>query len=110
MPPIVNNDVRLPLGMLVDATKHASNGGNPYPPEIGQEVIAMWQNGGMAALQTNKLQELWQQKKFPHLTTCKSQIILNNTYGYVLPKRPTGNKHLRREVHGQDLFNLLLSD
>jgi hypothetical protein len=37
--------VRLPLRTQVPEKKHAMRGGNPYPPEMRELVLATWQNG-----------------------------------------------------------------
>ena len=56
--------VRLPLGTRVPEKKHAIRGGNPYPPEMCELVLATWQNGGgansggNAALRTPELEQL----------------------------------------------------
>ena len=99
---------RQPNGTFVSRTKHASRGGKPYPKETREEVIAIYQNGGWAALKTPQLVQLRHQKKFPSLSTCKRWIDKHHQTGHVLPKRPTGNHYSQREVQGIDLVNLAL--
>lgn len=108
-----NNGVRLPNGVRRPPTKHASRGGNPYPDEMRQQVLAMWQNGGGVnggydALDTPQLQQLRLQKKFPHLDTCKRWIRIHQQEGHVRPKRATGNAFSTREIQGEDLVHLAL--
>ena len=103
-----NDGIRLPNGVRVVRTPHASRGGNPYPPEVREQVLLMYQTGGIESLQTPHLNQLRLQRKFPHIDTCKRWIRLHEETGHVLPKRATGNSHSEREIHGQDLFNLAL--
>ena len=110
---LADNGVRPPPGTRAGETKHASRGGNPYPREMREHVIAIWQsgggdNGGLEALQTPALEILRNQNKFPHLSTCKRWITLLEDEGHLRPKIATGNNCSEREIHGQDLFNLAL--
>jgi hypothetical protein len=47
--------VRLPLGTRVEATKHPSNGGNPYSQDLRKMVIELYHNGVFAALDTPEI-------------------------------------------------------
>ena len=82
--------------------------GKPYPQETREQVIAIFQSGGMKALKAPHLQPLRYQKKFPSLKTCRRYVKQFQQEGNVLPKRPTGNDYSKREIHGQDLINLAL--
>ena len=105
-----NDGVRLPRGVFAAPRTHASRGGKPYPQEIREQVIAIWQNGNqsMDALDTNDLRQLRLQRKFPHLDTCRRWVNQFLSKGHVRPKRATGNKRAEREVEGEDLFQLSL--
>ena len=64
--------IRLPLGTRINPTKHATWGGNPYPKEMREMVLQMWQNGGggnggFRALETAQCNQLREQRKFPHM-------------------------------------------
>ena len=61
-----NDGIRLPNGVRVATTPHASRGGNPYPPEVREQVLLMYQTGGIESLQTPHLNQLRLQRKFPH--------------------------------------------
>ncbi len=54
------------------------------------------------------LEQLWQQRKFPHIVTCRRWIRQFVDKGHTCCKRPTGNCISQQEVHGQDLVNLAL--
>ena len=54
------------------------------------------------------LDQLWQQRRFPHISTCNNWIRQFVGEGHTRCKRPTGNRISQREVHGQDLVNLAL--
>ena len=74
-------------------------------------VLYMWQNGGggnggFGALDTAHCNQLQDQRKFPHMNTCRRWIEIHRTGGHVRPKIATGNKFSKREIHGQDLINL----
>lgn len=108
-----DNGVRLPLGVRTGPKLHASRGGNPYPDEMREQVLAMWQNGGGAnggydALHTPEIQQLRAQHKFPHMDTCKRWIQIHSQEGHVRPKRATGNRFSQREVQGEALVQLAL--
>jgi hypothetical protein len=86
-------------------------GGNPYPPEMREMVLAAWQNGGgvnggNAALRNPTFVQLRLQGKFPHYTTCMNWIKIHQLEGHVRPMRATGNFFSEREINGVDLFNL----
>jgi hypothetical protein len=86
-------------------------GGNPYPPEMREMVLAAWQNGGgvnggNAALRNPTFVQLRLQGKFPHYTTCMNWIRIHQLEGHVRPMRATGNFFSEREINGVDLFNL----
>ena len=103
--------IRLPLGTRINPTRHATWGGNPYPKEMREMVLQMWQNGGggnggFRALETAQCNQLREQRKFPHMTTCRRWIEIHRIGGHVRPKIATGNKFSKREIHGQDLINL----
>ena len=107
--PAQEHGVRLPLGTRVQPKKHPSRGGNAYSQDTRQQVLAMFQNGGFAALQTDAIEQLPIQKKFPSMSTCKLWINeIYQPYGHVLEKRATGNHFSERELHGQDLINLAI--
>ena len=71
-------------------------------------VIGLVNTGGWAALNTPEYDELRAQKKFPCKSTVRRWLSLQETYGHIFPKRATGNKFSKREVQGEDLFNLTL--
>jgi hypothetical protein len=50
--------VRLPLGTRVAPKKHPSRGGNAYSQDTRQQVLALYQNGGFDALQTDAIEQL----------------------------------------------------
>lgn len=112
--PPLTDGVRLPLGTRIIPTKHARNGGNPYPTESRQMAISLWENaggdnGGFAAFRTPQIMQLRLDGDFPHETsTVRRWIKTHQNYGHVLPKRATGNLFLVREVDGIDLVNLTL--
>jgi len=71
--------------------------------------LAIWQQGGFAALQTNEIEQLRIQKLFPSMSTCKQWINeIYIPYGHVLEKRATGNHFSEQELHGRDLINLAI--
>jgi hypothetical protein len=69
-------------------------------------VISIWQNGG--DLRSPVLEQLQQQRKFPHIVTCKRWIRQFVHKGHTRCKRPTGNRISQQEVHGKNLVNLAL--
>ena len=103
-----NQGIHLPNGTRVVEKPHASRGGNAYSQELRQQVIAMFQSGGEAALKAHHLGPLRHQKKFPHFVTCMRWVEQFQNEGHSLPKFPTGNHRAEREIKGQDLFNLAL--
>jgi len=70
--------------------------------------LAMYLWGGMNALNTPELNDLCEEKKFPHMLTCTGWIALYDSKGHVLPKRHSGNRISEREVNGVDLVNLAI--
>ncbi len=98
--------VRPPNGTRTNTVPHPSQEGKAYAPEVRDQVISIWQNGG--DLRSPMLDQLPQQRKFPHIVTCGRWIAQFNEEGHTRCKRPTGNRISQREVHGQDLFNLSL--
>ena len=103
--------IRLPNGTRRPDLHHASKGGHPYPKEIREQVIGIWQiagggDAGLAALKTPPIQALRAQGKFPHINTCKRWIVIFQDEDHVQPKRHTGNNYSKREIHGVDLVNL----
>mgnify|MGYP006211949657 FL=1 len=54
------------------------------------------------------LDQLWQQRRFPHISTCNSWIRQFVGEGHTRCMRPTGNHISQREIHGQDLVNLAI--
>ena len=103
-----NDGVRLPNGTRQLDRPHASRGGRPYPKEIQEMVLAIWQQGGYDALDTPHYNALREDHKFPHMDTCRRWIRLYQDAGHVLPKRDTGNHHAQREIGGVHLVNLAL--
>ena len=103
-----NDGVRLPNGTRQLDRPHASRGGRPYPKEVREMVLAIWQQGGYEALNTPHYNGLRANHKFPHMDTCKRWIDLYQSAGHVLPKRDTGNHESQREINGVDLVNLAL--
>jgi len=103
-----NDGVRLPDGTRQSDKNHASRGGRPYPKEIREQVIELWQLSGFDALDTPHFNALRANHKFPHMETCKRWVRLFQDEGHVLPLRHTGNIHAQREVHGVDLVNLAI--
>lgn len=98
--------VRPPLGTRVQPKKHPNRGGNAYSQEIRQQVLALWQQGGFAALQTDAYEQLRIQSLFPSMATCKQRINeMYIPYGHVLEKQATGNHFSEQELHGNDLVN-----
>jgi hypothetical protein len=68
---INNNGMRPPLGTITAVTKHASNGGNPYPKETREQVEALYDLGnansgvgGYNALCAPAFEQLRLQKNF----------------------------------------------
>lgn len=66
--------VRLPNGTRRADRRHASRGGRPYPKEMREMVLSIWQNnggdhGGIEALETPENNQLRAQHKFPHIDT-----------------------------------------
>ena len=107
--------MRPPLGTFTVVTKHASNGGNPYPKEIREQVEAIYDLGeadggvgGYNALRAPEFEQLRQQKNFPAMSTCRKYMKRRQTHGHTRPTRATGNKFSTRGVHGQDLVNLTI--
>ena len=100
--------VRLPLGTLAASKPHASRGGNHYPAEMRQQVIAMFNAGGKPALDAAYLLPLRHQNKFPHINTCMRWVSQYQLRNNCLPKRPSGNHHAMREITGIDLLNLAI--
>jgi hypothetical protein len=80
-----NDGVRLVNGTRIQKGIHASRGRKVYPMEMREQVIEVWQIGGLAALDTPHYNELRSRHKFPHLDTCKRWIHLFQTEGHVLP-------------------------
>ena len=76
--------------------------------DFRKQVLAVWQQGGFAALQTDEIEKLCIQKLFPSMSTCKQWINNYTPYGNVLEKRATGNHFSERELHGEDLINLAI--
>ena len=71
----------------------------------------MWEDGGgengeFQALNTAHCNQLRHHQKFPHIETCRRWIEIHRNEGHVRPKRATGNKLSKREIHGQGLINL----
>ncbi len=93
-----------PNGTRVDSVPHPSRGGSAYSPEVQEQVISLWQNGNN--LQAPWIEELREQKLFPHCATCSCWIAQFNGEGHTCCKGPTGNRISKREVNRQDLFNL----
>ena len=54
------------------------------------------------------LEQLRQQRKFPHINTCNTWIRQYIGEGHTRCMRPTGNHISQREIHGQDLVNLAI--
>jgi hypothetical protein len=52
--------------------------------------------------------QLRHQRKFPSLPTCERWIHQYQAEGNVLPMQASGNSFSTREVHGQDLVNLVV--
>ncbi len=77
-----------------------------YAPEFHDQVISIWQNGG--DLRSPVLEQLQQQRKFPHIVTCNRWTQQFVDKGHTCCKRLTGNCISQREVHRQDLVNLAL--
>jgi hypothetical protein len=98
--------VRPPSGTRVVKGKHPSQSGDPYPVELRQIVISMWENG--EDLRAPRLMQLRHQRKFPSLSTCKHWIHQYQAEGNVLPMRALGNSFSTHEVHRQDLINLVV--
>ena len=63
---------------------------------------------GLQALASEELDNLRQHKKFPCMSTCRRYIHQFHTEGNILAKLHTGNKFAKREIYGDDLFNLVL--
>ena len=61
--------------------------------------------GGFRALETAQCNQLREQRKFPHMNTCRRWVEIHQTGGHVRPKIATGNKFSKREIHGQDLMH-----
>ena len=74
--------IRLPNGTRRPDLHHASKGGgHPYPKEMREQVIGIWQiagggDAGLAALKTPPIQALQAEGKFPHINTCKRWIVI----------------------------------
>ena len=64
--------VRPPNETRTGVVPHPSQGGNAYAPEFCDQVISIWQNGG--DLRSPMLEQLRQQRKFPHIVTCNNWI------------------------------------
>ena len=59
-------------------------------------------------LASEEIEILRQQKKFPCMSTCRRYIRQWHNEGNILAKLHTGNKFAIPEIHGNDLFNLVL--
>ena len=71
----------------------------------------MWEdvggkNGGFRAVDTTHYNQIRHHQNVPHMDTCWRWIEIHRNEGHVGPKRATGNKFSKREIHGQDLINL----
>ncbi len=64
--------VRPPNGTRTRVVPHPSQGGNAYAPEFRDQVIYIWQNGD--DLRSPMLEQLRQQRKFPHIVTSNKWI------------------------------------
>ena len=104
---------RRPLGTRRDEEKHPSRGGRPYSQDLREMVMSVYMinGGGVAGLQalaSEEFENLRQHKKFPCMSTCRRYIHQFHDEGNILAKLHTGNKFAKREIHGFDLFNLVL--
>ena len=63
---------------------------------------------GLVALRSEIFEELWEFKKFPCIGTCRVYIHQCMNEGNVLAKLQNVNKFAQWEIHGDDLFNLVL--
>jgi hypothetical protein len=82
--------VRPPIGTRTGVVPHPSQGGNAYSPEFCDQVISIWKNGG--DLRSPMLEQLRQQRKFPHIVTCINWIPQFIDEGHTRCKRLTGNR------------------
>ena len=94
------------MGIIIDETTHASQGGKAYPTEVRELVIKMILNGGIAAVKTHQVELLRHQHKFPSISTCRSWLRQYNALGHVRPYRRTGNRQSLREISGEALVHL----
>ena len=67
-----------------------------------------WRVCSLQALASEEIEILRQQKKFPCMSTCRRYIRQWHNEGNILAKLHTGNKFAIPEIHGNDLFNLVL--
>ena len=82
--------VRPPNETRTGVVPHPSQGGNAYSPEFCDQVISIWKNGG--DLRSPMLEQLRQQRKFPHIVTCINWIPQFIDEGHTRCKRLTGNR------------------
>jgi len=61
-----------PNGTRTGVVPHPSQGENAYASEFRDQVISIWQNGG--DLRSPMLDQLWQQRRFRHISTCNNWI------------------------------------
>jgi transposase len=101
-----NGSVRPPNGTRANVGPHASRGGNAYPQEVRNRVIK--RHLLVMPITTPEITQLRQSKDYPHESTCRKWIKQYEALGHVLPKRPTGNFHSKREVQGEMLVQLAL--
>jgi hypothetical protein len=76
-------------------------------------VLAVFLNAGGAAAELGALHseifgELREVKKFPCMGTCHIYIHQLMDEGNILAKLYTGHKFAQQEIHGDDLFHLVL--
>jgi hypothetical protein len=60
------------------------------------------------ALHSEIFEELREIKKFPCMGTCRNYIYQWQNEGNILAKLHTGNQFAQLEIHGDDLFHLVL--
>jgi len=104
---------RLPLGTRRKEENHPSNRGRPYSQDSWEQVLAVYLNAGggaagLEALRTEVFEDLRAVKKFSCMLTCRRYIHQWHNEGNILSKLHTGNKFSQREIHGDDLFHLVL--
>jgi hypothetical protein len=63
---------------------------------------------GLVALHSEIFEEIRKMKKFPCMGTCQNYIHQWLNEGNILTILHTGNKFTQQEIHGDDLFNLVL--